>query len=197
MTAANCVGAPPGRGQAIRRYFRSRASRDRNLLAAPDHRLGQAQGVEHPKPECGTIAGTPEIGESTRQQETKVSIPLLQPSVPTPKRASGTSGRRGWPGPRERQGQARRATRFAGATSCTSAVARYIPAGASRCGDRQHSKSAGPEPGCGSLLPGCTDPPYGNSSRAPRAPWCHSAGRHVADRHQASGVGFVRADRGW
>ena len=88
VTVANCVEAPPGRGPGVRRYFRSRASRDRNRLAAPGHRLGQAQGVEHTEPECGAIANTSEVRKSTRQQETKGFVPLLQPGVPTPKRAS-------------------------------------------------------------------------------------------------------------
>ena len=103
-------------------------------------------------------------------------------------------GRKAWPAPRGlrwvprwgRWGQARYAVRFAEASSCTSGGARCIPADASRCGHKRHSKIAGSEPGYGSPLPDYTNPPCATSCHAPKAHWRHSVDRPAADTGQAS-----------
>jgi len=89
MTAANCVGAPPGRGPTVRRSLRIRSSRDAHLLIKPSHGAGQSDGFEHPTPEGGVIGHTPQFCKPARQIKAEDPSAFLQPAPPAPDGATG------------------------------------------------------------------------------------------------------------
>lgn len=99
MTAAKCVGAPPGRGHTVRRSLRIRSSRDAHLQIKPSHGAGQSDGFEHPTPEGRVIGHTPQFWKPTRQIKAEDLSAFVQPAPPAPDGATGRCwtgrGRRG------------------------------------------------------------------------------------------------------
>ena len=98
MTAAKCVGAPPGRGHTVCRTSRIRSSRDAHLLIKPSHCAGQSDGFEQLTPEGGVIGHTPQFWKPAPQVKPEYLSAFLQPTPPAPDGAM----RRCWAVPRRR-----------------------------------------------------------------------------------------------